>query len=155
MKSKIILSLIAFTFIFSCQKDKSVQKESATTEVQSTENTLDIQSFEYLPELGECFTYIAKSKEDYNAQKFIYADDYGNQAYVKIGEEMKNIPLEEGDFDPSDNSRKIKWEGGKVFMEIIPIKEESTDEEVIFEGAIKIQIDGKIYQTAIYGKYSC
>lgn len=155
MKSIITLSILALAFLFSCQKDKKMDKDEPTKEALSTENELDLQTFSELPELADCNTYIARNEEAYEKGEFIYADDYGNNAYIKIGDKLITIPLDEGDFDPSDNIRTIEWKEGNISFDIAPLIAPTGEEEVLFKGVMKIQVDGKVYQTPVYGKYSC
>lgn len=155
MKLKLTFTVLVLALLFSCQKDKKVTEEPIPKVENPISEVLNVQSFSALPELSDCYTYIAENKENFESENFIFADDYGNNAYLKINDEILKIPLEEGDFDPSDLEREVHFENGKIQIKLEPVQLDESEEQFIFQGQMTIEQDGKVFTTTIYGESSC
>ncbi len=151
---KIITSIFILTVLFSCEKEKKIVDTPTTPKVENTENQrIDIQTFSEIPEIGDCSTYIAIDKIQFDAQKFIFADDYGNNAYLKINDENIHIELEEDDFDPSDKKRVILHKDLKISIYID--SQEEKEDAFIFKGKMVVEKGKQKTTLPIYGKCSC
>ena len=85
----------------SCNKDKENLAENSNVEINDSielavsDSTLilnsDLQTFNLPAEVQGCSCYFAKNKEDFDNEKYVYADDYGNTAYIKIEDKIVNI----------------------------------------------------------------
>ena len=90
----LIIFFSAFLLV-ACKKEQqqntqsSVNKDSVKT-VQDPAATdpstgkIAVDTFPFPTEIKECSCYFAKSKADFLAEKYIYADDAGKTAYMKL-----------------------------------------------------------------------
>ena len=151
---------------FSCNKEKETISETETVpptiddlidQVVSDSATIvasDMQTFTMPAEVQGCSCYFAKNKEDFDKGKYIYVDDYGNTAYIKLNGKVTKIPMQEGDFDPSDFSKTISNEQFTVSIKGRKLKE--LDETMQFQGELTLQKkDGTKSVTHIYGECGC
>ncbi|MFC6267290.1 hypothetical protein [Frigoriflavimonas asaccharolytica] len=163
-KFNLVIILLSLLVVFSCKKDKEI----LTDEVPSTEMVEDsmivqdssemgsntIQTFASPPEIQGCSSKFAANESDFKQGKFVYVDDYGNTAFVKINNKIVKISMEEGDFDPSDISKTLKSETGVVTMKGQQIKQ--VGESTYFKGEMTIENkNGTKNTTPIYGKCGC
>lgn len=163
-KIKYVLLFLSVVSFVSCKKDKEnvtdnteivvndsidqVEKDSAIIK----QNTL--QTFEIPPEVQGCSCLFAENKEDFDNKKYIYVDDYGNTAYIKLEDKIIKIPMKEGDFDPSDFSKIIKNSEVAVIIKGQKVKEKG--ETTTFEGELTLEKkDGRKTTIPIYGECGC
>ncbi len=148
----------------SCNKDKENLAENSNVEINDSieqavsDSTLilnsDLQTFNLPAEVQGCSCYFAKNKEDFDNEKYVYADDYGNTAYIKIEDKIVKIPMEEGDFDPSDFSKTISNKDFTITISGRKLKE--LDETMTFQGELTLEKkDGTKSVTPIYGECGC
>lgn len=169
MKSlKFIILFLSFTLIFSCNKEKDTVEETKTDTLPPTIDDLvdqvvsdstkiiasELQTFSMPPEVQGCSCYFAKNKEDFERGEYIYVDDYGNTAYIKLNGKVTKIPMEEGDFDPSNFSKTIENEN--LTLTIKGRKLKAIDETMTFQGELTLEKkDGSKSVTYIYGECGC
>lgn len=151
---KLSLLIIAFVIAFSCKKKSEIITDQNTNDTANTTNTLLLQTFIFPAEVQGCSCYFAKDKADFEKQQYIYVDDYGNNAYTKIGGNLIKFPMEEGDFDP-DNFEKT-LDNGEYKLTMKGKKLNSNDETMIFEGEITLENkNGEKTTSPIYGECGC
>ncbi len=167
--SGIILGILLITF-FSCKKETAQihekQTEDSATLISDTlaapvQDSIDLvaekklDKFGFPPEVEGCSCYFAENKSDFQKQQFVYVDDYGNNAYIKLNGKLVKIPMEEGDFDPSNFSKTIENAEYKVEMNGKKIKE--MDETMMFEGKMTVENKktGEKITAPIYGECGC
>lgn len=162
-KALYIASLI---LIISCQKEgkiaEAIGKDNDSTEVKmdSTQTVINqpqqipLESFPFPAEVNGCSCYFGKTKQDFENQKYIYIDDYGNTAYLKVnGKEIK-FPMKEGDFDPENFSKTLRNEEYTITISGQKLKEK--DEVMLFEGTMTVENkSGEKTITSIYGECGC
>lgn len=103
------ISIVALFVAIGCHK------KVENTPFQSQEpSTLSVQEFSLPEVIQNCSCQFATSHQAYNEGKLVYADDYGNTAYLNIEGKQVEIPMEEGDFDPQDFSKIIENEAYTV-----------------------------------------
>lgn len=146
-KLKYVVLFLSIVSFVSCKKDKENLTENTEIVLNDSldqvnsdsviikQNTL--QTFEIPPEVQGCSCLFAKNKEDFDNKKYIYVDDYGNTAYIKLEDKMIEIPMREGDFDPSDFSKVIKNSEVAVIIKGKKIKEKG--ETTTFEGELTLE----------------
>ncbi len=158
--------LVSLIFTHSCNKDPKItsteQKDSLSLQIDSTSkqhtdvnNAILLESFPLPPEINGCSCYFSRNQEEFEREEYIYADDYGSSAYLKLDGKMIKIPMEEGDFDASNFQKTIENEQYKIHM---TGKQISAQEELmIFQGQLIIEnkTNGKQTTTPIYGECGC
>lgn len=162
---KKIILLGTFILLASCKKegnisDKvttdsvSLQQDSLSLQTPENLNTLTLETFGFPAEVNGCSCYFSASKEDFDKEKYIYIDDYGNNAYVKTGGKLLKIEMKEGDFDPGNFSKTIKNE--QVTINITGKKVKELEEVMMFEGTMTVEMqNGDKTTTPIYGECGC
>ena len=160
----IIASLI---MLFSCKKEEKIT-ESTTLAADSLKietdsmnagiaeplHQINLETFGFPAEVNGCSCYFAKNKEDFDQEKYIYIDDYGNNAFLKIDGKTITIKMKEGDFDPDNFSKVIKNDEISVTIEGKKIKE--LEEVMMFEGTMTVENKkGEKTITPIYGECGC
>ena len=163
-KVLIITTLLA---LFSCQKEGKIAEsmgpntDSTSIEMDSANilgtehlNLINLESFKFPAEVNGCSCYFAKTKEDFENEKYIYIDDYGNTAFIKIDGKDIKIPMKEGDFDPENFSKVIQNDDITVTITGKKIKE--MEEVMMFEGTMTVENKkGEKTVTPIYGECGC
>ncbi|WP_294304566.1 hypothetical protein [uncultured Chryseobacterium sp.] len=160
----LIIFLSAFLLV-SCKKEQptvsapksadSVQVVQDTVKAEASSGKISVETFAFPKEIKECSCYFAKNKADFENEKYIYADDAGKTAYMKLDgkrqamnlisssdmevDEQLNKEIESGDYKISVQGKKIKGE-----------------EALLFEGTIRIEKpDGTVETLPIYGECGC
>lgn len=160
-----ILLFAAFVLV-SCKKDNtqlpssSVAQDSLAIANDSTLTTtktekIAIETFAFPTEIKECSCYFAKNKSDFENEKYIYADDAGKTAYMKIeGKRLVMNLLSSSDMESDDElSKEIENNDYKISVKGKKIKHE---EAMLFDGTITIEkTDGTIVKIPIYGECAC
>lgn len=163
-KLKYVLLFLSITAVVSCKKDKESVTENSTPAMNDSINQVKMdsakmvkvtaQTFAIPPEVQGCSCLFAKNKEDFDNGKYVYVDDYGNTAYIKVQDKMIQIPMREGDFDPSDFSKVIKNSEIAVIIKGKKVKE--SGEKNTFEGEMMVETkDGMKTTIPIYGECGC
>ena len=150
--------------IISCKKENSVSDNSTPTEtmkvdsvsstILQTSDDLNLQTFGFPAEVDGCSCYFSKSKEDFENEKYIYIDDYGKTAYLKMNDQLQKISMKEDDFDPENFQKEIKNED--VSIKISGKKVKELEEVMMFEGSMEVTLkNGKKSTVPIYGECGC
>lgn len=164
---KKLLFLAGLTFLFSCAKDEKIAQntgkisdstivvqDSAASNETEMPAKITIETFGFPPEVSGCSCYFSKNKEDFQDEKFVYIDDYGNNAYLKIDGKTIKIPMKEGDFDPENFNKSIKNDEFTITIKGKKIKE--FEEVMMFEGTMTVENKkGEKTVTPIYGECGC
>lgn len=161
----LILLFTAFALV-SCKKDKEQRTPNATVQDsltlpkdttlinKNTENIV-VETFAFPTEIKECSCYFAKNKSDFENEKYIYADDAGKTAYMKIdGKRLVMNLLSSSDMEADEMlTKEIENENYKISVKGKKIKHE---EAMLFEGVITIEKpDGSVIKMPIYGECGC
>lgn len=163
-KLMIIASLMV---LFSCKKEEQiteskplttdslkVETDSMNVGTAETLNQINLETFGFPAEVNGCSCYFSKNKEDFDQEKYIYIDDYGNNAYLKIDGKTVKIKMKEGDFDPDNFSKVIKNE--EISVTIQGKKVNELEEVMMFEGTMTVENKkGEKTITPIYGECGC
>lgn len=160
----VIIFFSAFLLI-ACKKDKetvsdlakkdsvTVAQDSVTTDTQKTDITID--TFPFPKEIKECSCYFAKSKSDFENEKYIYADDAGKTAYMKLdGKRLAMNLISSSDMEVDEElSKEIESNDYKISVKGKKIKGE---EALLFEGTLTIEKpDGTVVTLPVYGECGC
>ena len=164
---KKLMIIASLMMLFSCKKEEqiteskplttdSLQVETDSMNVGTAEtlNQINLETFGFPAEVNGCSCYFSKNKEDFDQEKYVYIDDYGNNAYLKIDGKTVKIKMKEGDFDPDNFSKVIKNE--EISVTIQGKKVNELEEVMMFEGTMTVENKkGEKTITPIYGECGC
>lgn len=160
----VIIFFSAFLLV-ACKKDKgtvsnttasdslNIVKDSAKTNTSSEE--ILVENFPFPKEIKECSCYFAKNKADFEAEKYIYADDAGKTAYMKLdGVRLAMNLISSSDMEADEElTKEIESNDYKISVKGKKIKGE---EALLFEGTLTIEKpDGSVVTSPIYGECGC
>lgn len=156
MKKYAFLLFVLF-LIFSCKKGKanSDQKNEPIPYTKPNTETLVIGTFPFPDGIDGCSCYYARDEKDFDAEKYIYADNFGKESQMKINEKKEIFELKNQDFDPSAFSYQL--ENGNYRVEVSGKKISNEDEVIRIRGKITVKDKktGAKTDTAIYGECGC
>lgn len=135
------------------QDSLTVVQDSVKTDSSSEKILIDV--FPFPKEIKECSCYFAKNKADFENEKYIYADDAGKTAYMKLdGKRLAMNLISSSDMEVDDEiTKEIENENYKISVKGKKIKHE---EALLFEGTLTIEKpDGNVETTPIYGECGC
>lgn len=161
---KKVLIIASLMMLFSCKKEEKISENKTKTDslmsvndsanVTGTLNQINLETFGFPAEVNGCSCYFAKNKNDFDQEKYIYIDDYGNSAFLKIDGKMVKIEMNEGDFDPENFSKIIKNDEYSVTIQGKKINE--LEEVMMFQGTMTVENKkGEKTITPIYGECGC
>ncbi len=164
---KKLMIIASLMMLFSCKKEEQiteskplttdslkVETDSMKVGTAETLNQINLETFGFPAEVNGCSCYFSKNKEDFDQEKYIYIDDYGNNAYLKIDGKTVKIKMKEGDFDPDNFSKVIKNE--EISVTIQGKKVNELEEVMMFEGTMTVENkNGEKTITPIYGECGC
>lgn len=151
--------------LIACKKEKetvsdstktdstNIVQDSAKTGVQNADITVD--TFDFPKEIKECSCYFAKNKADFENEKYIYADDAGKTAYMKLdGKRLAMNLISSSDMEVDEElTKEIENDNYKISVKGKKIKHE---EALLFEGTLTIEKpDGSKTTMPIYGECGC
>ncbi|UZT97305.1 hypothetical protein ODZ84_19285 [Chryseobacterium fluminis] len=162
---KYLIILFSAFALVACKKDKptvsdkaaadslTVVQDSAKTE--PTSGKILVETFPFPAEIKECSCYFAKSKADFEAEKYIYADDAGKTAYMKLdGKRLAMKLISSSDMEVDEElTKEIESDHYKISVKGKKIKHE---EALLFEGTLTVEKpDGTVETMPIYGECGC
>lgn len=160
----LIIFFSAFLLV-ACKKDKetvsgsapvdsaNIAKDSATASIPS--GKIVIETISFPEEIKECSCYFARNKADFESEKYIYADDAGKTAYMKLdGKRLVMNLISSSDMEMDEElTKEIESNDYKISVKGKKIKGE---EALLFEGTLIIEKpDGSVITTPIYGECGC
>ncbi|WP_370900363.1 hypothetical protein [Chryseobacterium gossypii] len=162
---KYLIIFFSAFLLTACKKDKeAAQSPAAADSLKITKDTVKakvlsekilIETFPFPKEIKECSCYFAQNKADFEAEKYIYADDAGKTAYMKLdGKRQVMNLISSSDMEVDEElSKEIESDGYKISVKGKKIKGE---EALLFEGTMTIEKpDGTSITTRIYGECGC
>lgn len=162
---KYLIIFFSAILLVACKKDKetvsgsspadslNIVKDSATASIPS--GKIQIETISFPEEIKECSCYFARNKTDFEAEKYIYADDAGKTAYMKLdGKRLTMNLISSSDMEVEDElTKEIESNDYKISVKGKKIKGE---EALLFEGTLTIEKpDGSVISTPIYGECGC
>ena len=148
---------ILFTLlIFSCGQNQQSNKTTTTENISSKDAQISIDTFStFPPEIDGCACYFSNDEAEFKSRKYIYADDYGNNAFVSINGVMTKFVLSKSDTLPGD--RSVETFINDKYEITIDVKQIGQIDETWQKiGTIKIKPkDGKEIIKNIYGECGC
>ncbi|GAA5095942.1 hypothetical protein GCM10023210_29240 [Chryseobacterium ginsengisoli] len=160
--------LIIFFFailLVSCKKEQqtvqnptsadSVKVIQDSVAIDTSSGKISVEEFPFPKEIKECSCYFAKNKADFENEKYIYADDAGKMAYMKLdGKRLAMNLISSSDMEVDEElSKEIESDNYKISVKGKKIKGE---EALLFQGTITIEKpDGTVETLPIYGECGC
>lgn len=159
--------IIFFTAILlvSCKKEQQTVRNPTSADsvkviqdsviVNTSSGKISVEEFPFPKEIKECSCYFAKNKADFENEKYIYADDAGKTAYMKLdGKRLAMNLISSSDMEIDEElSKEIESDDYKISIEGKKIKGE---EALLFEGTLTIEKpDGTVVTMPIYGECGC
>ncbi|CAD7800530.1 hypothetical protein CHRY9390_00643 [Chryseobacterium aquaeductus] len=162
---KYLIIFFSAVVLVACKKEKEIVsnptkkdsvnifQNSAKTDSQPANILVDV--FPFPKEIKECSCYFARNKADFENEKYIYADDAGKTAYMKLeGKRIAMNLISSSDMEVDEElTKEIENENYKISVKGKKIKNE---EVLLFEGTLTIEKpDGSITRMPIYGECGC
>ncbi|MXN89720.1 hypothetical protein GR160_00635 [Flavobacterium sp. Sd200] len=140
---------ILFLFLCSCGKEHGKSKKSITDKIV-------IDTFSTFPaEIDGCACYYSNNETEFNNGKYIYADDYNSNAFVKLNGKMVKLLLTKSDTLPEKRSNEI-FENNDYEVIINTKQTGQIDETWQSKGTITIMPKkGKAITKPIFGECGC
>ncbi|MDQ0595365.1 hypothetical protein QFZ37_003734 [Chryseobacterium ginsenosidimutans] len=162
---KYVIIFFSAILLVSCKKEQQTVPDSTSADsvkvVHDSVNTNNssekilVESFAFPKEIKECSCYFAKNKADFEAEKYIYADDAGKTAYMKLdGKRLAMSLISSSDMEADEElSKEIESDNYKISVKGKKIKDE---EALLFKGTLTIEkSDGTVVTIPIYGECGC
>lgn len=162
---KYLIIFFSALLLTACKKDKETVKDNASTDslniVKDSANTnatsgkVQVDIIPFPKEIKECSCYFARNKAEFEAEKYIYADDAGKTAYMKLdGQRLAMNLISSSDMEVDEElTKEIESDNYKISIKGKKIKHE---EALLFEGTLTIEKpDGTVETMPIYGECGC
>ncbi len=162
---KYLVILFSAITVVACKKEKetvsnakpadSLYRVQDSAKADPTSAKILVDVFPFPKEIKECSCYFARNKADFEDEKYIYADDAGKTAYMKLdGKRIAMNLISSSDMEVDEAlSKEIENENYKISVKGKKIKHE---EVLLFEGTLTIEKpDGSITTMPIYGECGC
>lgn len=162
---KYLIIIFSAFLLIACKKEKEtvvssdpsdslqIVKDSADTPISS--GKILVETIPFPKEIKECSCYFAASKADFETEKYIYADDAGKTAYMKLdGKRLALNLISSSDMEVDEElTKEIENDDYKISVKGKKIKNE---EALLFEGTLTIEKpDGTVFTTPVYGECGC
>jgi len=161
---KYIFVFATALLLTACKKETQTvaDKGSDSTEVLKKDSitekpnaAITVEAFPFPNEIKECSCYFARSKKDFENENYIYADNAGTLAYMKIDGKRLALPLiSSSDMEVDDVlTKEIENENYKISVKG---KKLANEEAMLFDGTLSIEKpDGTKTVIPIYGECGC
>lgn len=159
MKTITILTLTIIC-LFGCNSSPESKDKEKVNEVKvsSTELVgLQIQVIEKWPEeIDGCSCYSSRNKNEFEKREYIYMDDYGDKAFMKINGQLEKFKMTKSDTLTSSEHSKETWENDNFELTIETRQVGQIDETWQHKGKLTLkQKDGETIEREIYGECGC
>ncbi len=162
---KYVIIFVSAFLLIACKKDKEATSGSAVSDsvkvaqdsvnVKNASEKILIETFAFPTEIKECSCYFARNKADFENEKYIYADDAGKTAYMKLdGKRLVMNLISSSDMEVDEVlTKEIENEDYKISVKGRKIKGE---EALLFKGTLTIEKpDGTVETMPVYGECGC
>lgn len=155
---KLVILISAALVITACKKEKEVTntKENDSIGIEKSITGINIEAFGFPDGVNNCSCYFATSKEEFEKENYVYADDLGASAQLKINGAMLKLDLiSSTDMDSEDEMVK-EMQNENYTVSIKGKKIKSNNEAMMFEGTMTVEnVNGEKATTPIYGECGC
>lgn len=166
MKKHILFFALSTLIFQSCKKESVNLSENTTLDATVTvpetasdttkvDSGLKPESFPMPGEVEGCSCYFGENKEQFENENYVYVDDYGKNAYFKLGGKMIKMTIKEDGFEPENFSKNFENADYKVSIKGRKINE--MDETMMFQGSMTVENikTGEKSTSPIYGECGC
>lgn len=151
---KALFIVLALSSLLSCQKE---HKTEDSTSSESSKKSITLESFsEYPEEIDGCSCIFSTDSILYSQNKYIYANDFANTAFVKINGKL--LRFEEVSHEKKDSINTVaKYKSGNYLMTVkVKNNGESGYESYSTSGSIEIKDNkGNTSKQPFYGICGC
>lgn len=165
MIKQLFLAFLLFGFLSSCGNKNKNEVDSHQPIAESkkiidtlTKEIFTVDTFSVFPPVIEgCSCYFSNNKIEFESKKYIYADDYVENAFVLINGIMTKFKFTEGKQLEEKHTISKRISMDKKYELIIDIKQISeSDETWQYQGTLTIKrMDGQKIIKTIYGECGC
>lgn len=172
MKKNYWIALFFICFMVACGSTESTTEEASETSPVAENNeagtveegaekepaTLELEPFAEFPEeIDGCSCYFSQDQESFDNNKFIYVDNFEDQAYVILNGEKCTFQLSEEDTGDETSIKKMgTYQDYEMIIELKDTQEESDQEIWKKAGTLTIQAnDGDQLVLKISGECGC
>jgi hypothetical protein len=137
---------------------KIIDKRSLVIETKEVKKALVIDTFsKFPPEISGCGCYSSNNQNEFKANKFIYANDYGENAFISINGKMTKFKLEKANKLKNNHTISIGISEDKQYTLIIDsIETGQIDETTQDKGILTLKSkDGGEVTKNIVGECGC
>lgn len=154
MKKNSLIQFAIILLFYSCNFTDRADKK--TESMNKKDSDIILQTFTELPDaIDGCACLFAEDNKAFKNGEYLYADNMQTAGFVKIGDEMVQVTLDE-----SDNSSDIrilttgKNEDIEVKLDIR--KSDQLDYQGSYFGTLEVKTkDGRKYKKTVFGECGC
>lgn len=142
--------------LLSCGQNQQSNKTTSTQSISSKGDPISIDTFSsFPPEIDGCACYFSNDEKEFKNSRYIYADDYGNNAFVSINGVMTKFVLSKS--DTLSGNRSVEIFVNDKYVITIDVKQIGQIDETWQKiGTVKIKPkDGEEIIKNIYGECGC
>jgi hypothetical protein len=153
---KLIIAILVTQLLLSCGDNQHSKKSNAVINVPAEEKKINIDTFStFPPEIVGCACYFSNNKKEFKNKKYIYADDYGDNAFISVNGKMTKFVLNKS--TKLHNTHYVQTFVNDDYEITIDVKQVSQlDETWQKTGTLKIKPKvGKVIVKNIYGECGC
>jgi hypothetical protein len=153
---KLIFIILFIQLLTACSDNQHSKKSNAVINIPNKEKEIKIDTFStFPPEIDGCACYFSNNEEEFKDKKYIYADDYGDNAFISVNGKMTKFVLNKS--TKLNNTRYVQTFVNDDYEITIDLKQVSQlDETWQKTGTLKIKPKvGKVIVKNIYGECGC
>jgi hypothetical protein len=159
----IMLTLFLFANMVNAQSvlksaTKKIGKRRLETQKKEIKKALKIDTFsKFPPEISGCACYSSNNQDEFKANKFIYANDYGENAFVSVNGKMIKFKLQKVNKLNNNHTISIGISEDKQYTLIIDsVETGQIDETTQDKGILTLKSkDGREVIKNIVGECGC
>lgn len=151
-----ILIILLAQLIISCDQKQPADTATVNENITTTVEHISLDTFTtFPPEISGCACYFSNNQEEFRNRIYIYADDYGKNAFATINGVMTKLTVSKTDTLP--DNRSVATFVNEDYEITIDVKQVGQmDETWQKEGTMKIKsVGGKVVAKSIYGECGC
>lgn len=151
MKKQIILFATAI-LLASCMNNTSNSEQGKDNDTAP----LSLQPLTELPDaIDGCACLFAEDNKAFKKGEYLYADNMQTVGFVKIGDEMVQVALDESD-NSSDTKILTIGKNEDIEVKLDIRKSDQLDYQGSYFGTLEVKIkDGRKYKKTVFGECGC
>lgn len=159
-----VLTTVILLNLCACKSDTAHKNTAATSSsttipTAAAENKINVGTFtDFPPEIDGCSCYFSQSDADFKAQKYVYADNYENTAFININGAMVKLSRPDAKSEKSATEKHVVKTYSNTDYEVtIDINQiKHLDEVWEYKGTLTIKPkNGQAVTVNIQGECGC